>query len=214
MKVTLNGVSYNVAACDEHEDDASPRAIKAIISEQMEAFIKLQKAAEALGFKLVKDGPMAAPAPVQPQPDPQPTPQQPIQESNVKSAPEMRPFVTPGFSERGGVVSGDHNNQSYDLNKVGKENKSEVEFQVKKDLMGNEAMIPRKAKGETGETSIRIVDTGGNQMIEAITNKNAHDITSFKDGYRVSDCSFCLGTGENKITGQECPKCKGSGIRI
>jgi hypothetical protein len=66
-----------------------------------------------------------------------------------------------------------------------------------------------------GKTLIQVVDTGGDQTIqkrfkESADPQNGHTYSN-KDGYDVSECTLCRGSGVT-INDEQCPKCSGIGL--
>lgn len=90
-----------------------------------------------------------------------------------------------------------------------------VEPQTVKGRLGQDMTIAKTIRDTTGETTIEIVDTGGDrelqQRAKALDVKAGGQSHFFSSGYRIKGCNMCGGTGTNKITKQKCPKCKGAG---
>ena len=79
--------------------------------------------------------------------------------------------------------------------------------------------IPSMIKDSSGTTTVKIVNTGGNEALQKRFRaiKDAGDMTQGTNpvsGYTSIDCNLCRSSGrvKNKGVDQKCPKCGGRGV--
>jgi hypothetical protein len=223
---TSNGLKSTVWICSQHEDDASPKAIRELVDKRDKMVADFEKQAAELGFKLVPTNTniiiASSEQPKQIQPEHIDGPKQiiktpPVVKSQKKT---MQPIVTPTTVSGHGNVE-QHNSYNTaspvslkDGTMVDAPAIIEHEVQTINGRSSVPITIPKKIVGEDGVTQINIVDTGGDkalqQRFKEITNTTEQ--ISFSKGYKTHDCTFCNGTGISRINKQTCPKCNGKGM--
>lgn len=230
MQVTSShGTKMSVWVCNTHEDNASPKQIRELVDKKESMLLEFEKQAAELGYKLVPLNQLMVVE--SPKVEAQSQHVQPEhingQKQGIKPLPAvkpqkktMQPVVTNTTVEGLGAVE---QHSSYDTSKpvalkdgtiVEAPVVMEHELQTVTGRGGVPISIPKKIAGNDGTTQINIVDTGGDaalqQRFREITGSK--EAQSFSKGYKTRDCTFCNGTGINRISKDKCPKCGGKGM--
>lgn len=230
MKVNVEDTSYEVAICEECEDDASPKAIRKIVqskisaadSAKVELLTKMESLVEeaaALGIDLdflkpKEEKRSAAPA-------------QPVKREEVEIDAREYKVSQPRAIEVPRSAQGE-NLEQYDPlpthqplklkdGTVAKPPREKtLESQVYETESGRPILIEKKKVGESGETDIRITnftDTDLQRRAKKLARMEHSWNPKLGGSHALSECSFCGGTGVTRIGKKDCPKCGGSGYR-
>lgn len=213
MNVKVNNDSYVVSICELCEDSATPKLMRSIISDKYsepDELAELRAKAEEMGFSLVKadrSAPHEQPVqdPPQMQLQPQPQTYQPIVEK----------IDTPAITSDGTKVE---KFESYDLSQIRTPDgqviqpKREVKEEQVYKSGSRSVRLPKKISGDDGETTIKIVNTGGDKIIQDRARMVRDMDINYRDIGQPRDCMSCGATGLARIGGGDCQKCGGSGM--
>lgn len=225
MEITLDGEKYKVAISEEHEDDASPGAIKKLIPERLaameaaraEMISKMEEfkaLAAELGFDLVKKGEKPALTPQTQQPSDSPFKQQKntrkesdLSREEIIAAREAakraeKPIqVTSAAAGISSAVSPHAiprhvEVQTKDGTKIVEKPEILAEtHQVVKGPGGVPIPIPRNIEGTDGQTTITITGGVDDRIIQA-RGRQLHMMRENNEaGFYNQECRPCKGTG-------------------
>ena len=272
MEISLDGEKYKIAVSDEHEDDATPSAIRELIPQRLEEldkekekrrekFEQFRELAEEFGFDLVQKGglllaqtPDAPAADAAPQvsraaPDPEALKNKPtvqVGEKKFKMQKNTRAARNndDGLNEEeahAALEAAKRNSQKYEGNEsptprqaprlpshqmpdavtvrtwqgektVERPETISKKLQTVKGRAGIPTTIPRNLQGTDGETTITIVDTGGDRTIQARGKDLARMREQGDETYYQQHCRPCQGTGFHAK--KQCKTCGGVGFLI
>ncbi len=240
MTVTLSdGEKVTVFISDAYADDATPKMIREAAekqrAEKTSEIEELRKKAAELGLTLapldqspaqpIPQAPVPPQAPVvNTQPNPQvPTPPPTIDEGKMIDGTEADKKVNLSIDNSAGAQYGAAGGGEYDIRTEEKpsENLKEgekAEIGYIKGRGGMQTAIPVRRVGKSGETTVKVVDTGGDRalqdrfkgMANDSENPNAHSFG--KDGYQVRTITCTLCNGDGYTMNRKCPKCDGAGM--
>ena len=244
MTVTLeDGKKVEVWISDDYVDQATPVAVKKAVterdSERNAELAELQRKAAELGLSLVPEGHQAPPVQTttpspQAKPDATPATEEVLPATVLEDhVPTMGAQVVDGrtadkklsvSTAMGNVPSGVSGAKSeYDIKTESEPSVDLREGEIAeiakvKGRNGMETAIPVRRVGKTGETVVRVVDTGGDtglqQRFKDMANDSIRDDSSHnfgRQGYQVRTISCTLCQGSGKAMGKDCPKCDGAG---
>ncbi len=235
MTVKVSDIDYVVAICEEHEDLATPKAVREKAEGKAQEIEDLKKMAAKLGLKVGSQ---------EPEPDLQP--QQPHESTAVNDASDRRVLhkglksqtidkaAKPAPSQPATAIAEDFGTnlpvdpsigvsrqQSYNPSNTKGSNlhTTQTTKQVVQASDGRPIHLPKTVRdNEGGQTNIRVVNTGGDVALQRRFKQLGHSSTGdtpsphFGKGYTVRDCVACGGTGAARIGNGECPKCSGDGF--
>jgi hypothetical protein len=242
MVVKVDDESYNVSVCTEHEDEASPKAVKQKVGQKAEEIEDLKKKAAKLGLTLQDQ---AAPTPAAPAPAISPKdasgpkrfhpglkPQTIQRAEPQEEVGEIQEDIGSGeIQEDGGGeiqedISGNagganmERHESYATADEGVQVKTVAkDNQVITARSGRPITVPKKIHdNEGGTTNIRInnsaTDASLQTRFKSIAEASKGDRAhQFSKGYTVRDCPACTGSGRARTNPKvTCPKCGGDGF--
>ncbi len=225
---------------DEHADDATPKIVReaslktlAAADEVEEIKRKLLEQAAALGMTLVPEGQV-----VQPPSDGKPkfkthgaatestgntpkvelTPEGDNRVMDSKAVDSVG--VGHGMVNNEGGAYGAGTQAQYTIRSETKASEDlregeQAEIGMIKGRAGVPTAIPVKRKGKMGETTIRVIETGGDAELQKRFKAHSKDPENpaHSAGYQQDrQCSLCRGSGRAMGGTVECPKCNGTGI--
>lgn len=192
MVINVNGEDWKVAVSSEHEDTATPGAIKKLIAARLIEIEDLKAKAALLGMKLV---PIDA---VVPQPQ-QPQQPQPVAEANQQrqERPKSRQEKEPPKDEREALQRLANSTTKHTLQQVTAPS-------------GRPITLPKKEVGGAGTTDFQIINTSNKELLSMVDNMNREGNPTFGQQYSIRDCGSCKGTGKKGTV--SCAACKGRGL--
>jgi hypothetical protein len=196
--IIINDKKVMTLICDSCADSATPKMIKEAYERKEKnvgvVLKKLNEAAAQIGYKLVPIEAQIQTSQLQLQPQlPQPQQSQPTKTIKLPPPPKAS-----GASIDKPYIKITQDGKAIELNsKV-------LEAQTFKSNTRPPTTIPKKIVDQSGETTINIIDTGGDKALQE-TFKQEH-ISTY-----LNDCSVCKGTGR-VMNGNKCPRCNGIGM--
>jgi hypothetical protein len=230
MVIKTDGGKATIFICKEHAESATQKTIKKAYDKRQKSIAELRELAKQHGLVIVdtQEQKMSAPSPVPASPtDPArapalrrvdvPRPNQP--EAPIVGAPASTSVVTKA-PVANVPVSDDA--PRYAAHEIDQSKAPKIIRQTERVIENSEGIpirIPEKIVSEAGVTSITIVQSETDATLKRRTQEMARALnvevnanTRPGKGYTARDCALCGGTGQARVGGQICPRCKGSGL--
>jgi hypothetical protein len=218
MTVDIDGVQVSVVMCETHQNNTNMSAIKKAYQKKLKAIEKVKEMAKLLGLNV--DEIKKAPAPQAATASVAAQPQAVMQRQEIQKSTADTTAVAVPRSATANVPDDVEapRGASYAIDgkapKVFK--KKEATFERSSD--GMPIRVPERIVSEAGTTNIAVIQGEGDQQLQrrlkdlkAALDRDPNAHIFGRDGYTITDCTFCSGTGRAKIGDQLCPKCKGKG---
>ena len=232
LNITMDEVKYDVAICDKHSDDTTPKQVKELVIKKINTLKDLINGLKDFGININDLGTISVAAKDKvDKPEPVIDEQKPELIDENKSVKLIRKERIPTVKVISGNINGydvkgnesiktedvidktinELNQKSNGKIKVVKPITEHIEEQVIS-AHGGQMTIPKKIKHNIGTTLINVVKTDDKMLQERFRRAAAN---SMKDEHndKMQECTHCNGTGVGANT-RPCPRCNGSGILV
>lgn len=206
MKVEVDNEMYEVHLCDEHAETTTMGQVTKKVKEIKDKLKNAVQLAIDLGISIPE---ITVPKQIGVMPDLDIVSNSDVQ---VQIQPEIQiPTPTPVSTNENKII------RKATPIKLSSEEEilcdTEIEMQ-EINVRGGKIEIPKKTRGDAGETQIKIINTSDDRIQQRFKElKNAGDQGQSPGGYNISDCTMCNGTGTHPVLKKDCPKCAGTGMR-
>jgi hypothetical protein len=242
MTMSIDSHDYKIAIDDACEDEALPKKIRKALRSKIEQYEKervskeekleaLKKAAAEFGFELAptNSSKLMVPTKIE-SPPPQQTQgsssQLVIQKNTRNTIKESRQnFMEESAQRAPGFQNTEARNETQQEHKAPVRQQTPNRKAVRKkewkvaDRMGRPAKIPESLIGENGKPDIKIVDSGGNRLLQrrmealngARMRAEAQGVAPESQIHdQLSTCISCDGSGA--VKDKVCARCQGHGL--
>jgi len=209
MKVEIDGETYEVHLCDEHAEETSMAKVNKKVKEIKDKLKNAVQLAIDLGISIPEIN-IGVSKDVMPDLDILPT---------ATATPAPAVIISAAEEPADIDVAADKSKIKREAVAVKLSDKEEIKCDTDitmqdVEIRGSTVQLPKHTKGESGTSDITILNTNDTTIQNQFKNLKHQGDTGQVSGSYAADCLACHGTGIHPILKKECPKCKGTGMRI
>lgn len=193
MTINVNGEDWKIAVSTEHEDTATPGAIKKLILSRLNELEEIKTKADMLGMMLVPKNQLTA--------KPQPT-------SQLEQAKSVPPTRQQQATKTQQTRLQQTKSQSSEPTRSPQEVLQEMANSITKHTIqqvtapsGRPLTLPKTEISKAGTTEFKIISTSNKELIDRTVRNQENNLRG---------CGMCDGTGMKGTA--DCLSCKGRGV--